>query len=51
MQGSDVAISVSKEKGVSINDAMVVATDIEASNGIIHVIDSVILPPAEDSGE
>lgn len=51
VQGSDVAISVSKEKGVSINDAMVVATDIEASNGIIHVIDNVILPPAEDPGE
>ena len=30
-----------------INDATIVATDIEASNGVIHVIDAVILPPAE----
>ena len=51
VQGSDIAIKVSKKGGVSINDAMVVATDIEASNGIIHVIDSVILPPAKNSGE
>jgi transforming growth factor-beta-induced protein len=32
---------------VKINDASIVATDIEASNGVIHVIDSVILPPAD----
>jgi uncharacterized surface protein with fasciclin (FAS1) repeats len=30
---------------VMVNDATVTATDIEASNGVIHVIDSVILPP------
>jgi uncharacterized surface protein with fasciclin (FAS1) repeats len=32
---------------VKINDATVLITDIEASNGVIHVIDSVILPPAD----
>jgi uncharacterized surface protein with fasciclin (FAS1) repeats len=32
---------------VTINDATVVVADIEASNGVIHVIDAVILPPAE----
>lgn len=32
--------------GVMINDAKVSATDIPASNGVIHVIDSVVLPPA-----
>jgi uncharacterized surface protein with fasciclin (FAS1) repeats len=32
------------ENGVRINDANVVQTDIEASNGVIHVIDAVILP-------
>jgi transforming growth factor-beta-induced protein len=32
---------------VYINDAKVILTDIEASNGVIHVIDSVLLPPAE----
>jgi uncharacterized surface protein with fasciclin (FAS1) repeats len=31
---------------VIINQARVIITDIEASNGIIHVIDEVILPPA-----
>lgn len=30
--------------GVTVNDAKVVATDIPASNGVIHVIDSVVLP-------
>ena len=30
--------------GVSVNNAKVLATDIAASNGVIHVIDSVILP-------
>ena len=30
---------------VMINDATVTATDIAASNGVIHVVDSVILPP------
>ena len=28
-----------------VNDATVVAADVEASNGVIHVIDKVILPP------
>jgi uncharacterized surface protein with fasciclin (FAS1) repeats len=32
---------------VMINDATVIITDIEASNGVIHVIDSVLLPPEE----
>lgn len=30
--------------GVKINDAKVVKTDIETSNGVIHVIDTVVLP-------
>jgi uncharacterized surface protein with fasciclin (FAS1) repeats len=32
-------------QGVMVNDAKVTATDIAASNGVIHVIDSVVLPP------
>ena len=32
--------------GVTVNDANVVAADISADNGIIHVIDTVLLPPA-----
>jgi uncharacterized surface protein with fasciclin (FAS1) repeats len=32
-------------KSVHVNDARVVQADIKASNGVIHVIDKVILPP------
>jgi uncharacterized surface protein with fasciclin (FAS1) repeats len=46
-QGSSVSISTYGET-VRINDARVVAADVEASNGVIHVIDTVILPPASN---
>lgn len=40
-------VDVETEGGnVMINDANVVTTDIAASNGVIHVIDTVLLPPA-----
>jgi len=39
-------VTVRTDSGtVMINDAKVTATDIAASNGVIHVIDTVILPP------
>lgn len=41
--GSDVQIRVEQDT-VFVNDARVVATDIGASNGVIHVVDTVILP-------
>ena len=44
VQGASVSISVDGNT-VRINDAQVIIADIEASNGIIHVIDSVLLPP------
>jgi transforming growth factor-beta-induced protein len=44
--GKDVTVKVDMGN-VYINDAKVILTDIEASNGVIHVIDSVLLPPAE----
>jgi uncharacterized surface protein with fasciclin (FAS1) repeats len=43
VEGSNIEISIS-DYGVSVNDASVVTADIEATNGVIHVIDSVILP-------
>ncbi|OAB56475.1 hypothetical protein AY599_22195 [Leptolyngbya valderiana BDU 20041] len=43
VQGSDIDITVT-EGGVQVDDANVVAVDIEASNGVIHVIDTVITP-------
>ena len=46
VQGSEVAISV-KGGSVYVDKAKVVKTDIVTSNGVIHVIDAVILPPAK----
>ena len=42
VQGSD--LSVDATSGVMVDNAMVVAADIEASNGVLHVIDTVVLP-------
>ncbi|MFX0096500.1 MAG: fasciclin domain-containing protein [Candidatus Hodarchaeota archaeon] len=42
LQGQEVSIDTTK--GVKINEATVVKTDIETTNGVIHVIDTVILP-------
>ena len=42
VQGQDVTIDASD--GVKVNGAKVVKADIETSNGVIHVIDTVILP-------
>lgn len=46
--GSDVAISVEDGK-VMVNNSQVIATDIDASNGVIHVIDTVLMPPAPEA--
>ena len=46
LQGEAITIDLSS--GVSINDASVVTPDIMASNGVIHVIDSVLVPPSID---
>ena len=45
VNGKDIKISI--DNGVHLNDASkVVSTDISCTNGVIHVIDSVIMPPA-----
>jgi uncharacterized surface protein with fasciclin (FAS1) repeats len=46
LQGDTVEIVVSSS-GVTVNGANVVKADVAASNGVIHVIDAVILPPAK----
>lgn len=46
LQGSEVKVSISKE-GVMINEAKVIAADVKASNGVVHVINKVILPPSK----
>ena len=45
LQGSDVAVTSRSDEYLYINMSKVVDYDIEASNGVIHVVDSVILPP------
>ena len=47
VQGSPVKISVG-DAGVMVNNAKVVATDIDCTNGVIHVIDTVIMPTAKE---
>jgi uncharacterized surface protein with fasciclin (FAS1) repeats len=42
VEGSDVAIDASK--GVKVNDSMVTTPDVAADNGVIHVIDTVLMP-------
>lgn len=37
------------EDGAKVNDARLTATDIDAANGVIHVIDTVLLPPADEA--
>lgn len=48
LAGIDAVISQT-EGGFNIENARIVATDIDASNGVIHVIDRVILPPEQMS--
>ena len=48
LNGSSFEIRVSKGE-VSVNKARVVATDVMASNGVIHVVDAVIMPPSSSS--
>ncbi len=45
VEGGSVNVKVDSATGVTVNDAKVVQPDIQASNGVIHVIDKVMLPP------
>ena len=47
LQGKPVTFTLSD--GAKVNGVNIIATDIETSNGVIHVIDSVILPPADEA--
>ena len=42
LQGDKIKINV--KNGFSINNAMIIKTDIECTNGVIHVIDEVLMP-------
>ncbi len=47
LTGESLRVSI-RDGRLAVNDANVVINDLEASNGIIHVIDKVLLPPASD---
>jgi uncharacterized surface protein with fasciclin (FAS1) repeats len=44
VEGTHNQVSIDATNGVSVDNAKVVKADIEASNGVIHVIDTVIIP-------
>jgi uncharacterized surface protein with fasciclin (FAS1) repeats len=44
VEGEDIMVDLSK--GVMVNNATVKKADIKASNGVVHIIDKVILPPS-----
>merc|ERR1712028_318039 len=50
LEGSDLTVKIDTDDAgqatVMINDAKVVMADVEASNGVVHVIDAVLVPPA-----
>jgi uncharacterized surface protein with fasciclin (FAS1) repeats len=46
VQGESVTLSTAE--GVTVNDATVVTADVEASNGVIHAIDAVLVPSSVD---
>lgn len=46
VQGESISVTV--DGGVQVNGANVTSVDLRASNGVIHVIDAVILPPSLD---
>ncbi len=45
IEGGPISVKIDGKKGVMVNDARVIKPDIKGSNGVIHAIDKVILPP------
>ena len=46
VQGEEVDLVVSAS-GVMVNDATVTSSDVQATNGVVHIIDKVIMPPSK----
>jgi uncharacterized surface protein with fasciclin (FAS1) repeats len=42
----DTPLKIALNGGVTVNDATVIQPDVEAENGVIHVIDRVLIPAA-----
>ena len=51
LNGAELSISISEDGVVSINDAVVTIADVPVSNGVIHVIDKVLIPPTDAEEE
>ena len=49
LAGKSVAIKVNADKVILNDNVNVIITDIKASNGVIHVIDTVLLPPSDEA--
>jgi transforming growth factor-beta-induced protein len=49
LEGKQIAVEVKMGNVVLNGDVKVIITDVEASNGVIHVIDAVLLPPADEA--
>ena len=47
--GEDVEVSIECDGSIFINDAQVTVADIVTDNGVVHVIDAVLLPPAPEN--
>ena len=45
VEGGAINVKVDPATGVTVNDAKVTQADIQGSNGVVHAIDNVILPP------
>merc|ERR1712028_72203 len=50
LQGEEVTVDLNTEGDVKINDSTVVGADVLASNGVIHVLNQVLVPPSVDVG-
>lgn len=48
VEGSEITIDVEAD-GVTVDNANVFVADVQASNGVIHVTDRVIVPPAPEA--
>merc|ERR1711865_1280647 len=50
LQGEEVTVDLNTDSVVKINDSTVVGADVLASNGVIHVLNQVLVPPSVDVG-
>merc|ERR1711865_212227 len=50
LQGEEVTVDLNTDGVVKINDSTVVGADVLASNGVIHVLNQVLVPPSVDVG-